>query len=441
MAAKSKLTRRGFLKKGSAGAATLGLGAWVASGNLAMTARAARRTIGANDRLIFGVIGTGGMGSGHVNELVAKSPKENIELIAVSDVYVRRAKANAARCQGRAYPDYRKLLDIKFIDCVVIATPDHWHFQAAMDAIDAGKQVYLQKPMVHTIEQAIKLRDKVRQTGTVLQVGTQHTADVRYWAAHKAIKDGLIGKVLWSQASYSRNSRGGEWNYHIDPDAGPTATGDAYIDWDMWLGYKFGCAPKVPWNPEHFFRFRKYWAYSGGIATDLFYHKLAPIVLAIEGPNGAYPKRVSSAGGIYVQKDGREVPDTFAVTIDYPGEHTVVLTSSMANNDQPPERIRGHNGTIDLGSASIIAQDAMKKEFHARSGGKDVVKLAGLVDWNPRRNDHMLNFIDAVRGKDRLNCNVELGTAVQVAITMSVLAYRQQKTLLWDPVKQQARPA
>ena len=162
--------------------------------------------------------------------------------------------------------------------------------------------------MTHTVEQALELRDAVRRYKKVLQVGPNGTGNDSYWEAHEAIKGGRIGKVTWAHGSFNRNARVCLFNTHqkIDPTAGPDKPGEDYIDWDMWLGHEWGLAPKIPWNPEHFFRFRKYWPYNGGVATDLLYHKLAPLLLAIAGPNGEYPWRVNASGGLYIEKDGRE---------------------------------------------------------------------------------------------------------------------------------------
>ena len=442
MPEQNPVTRRSFLKTGSAALAAAGmLAAWPRRPGT--TAQAARRTLGANDRIVFGFIGVGSMGGGHVSQLLKMRESHNLALAAVCDVYRRRANAQAQRCGGQAYADYRKLLEDQAIDAVVVATPDHWHFKNAMDAIEAGKHVYLQKPMTHTVEEAIRLRQKIRGTkDIVLQVGVQSTGDVRCHHANEMIRAGQIGHVLWSQSSYCRNNPRGEWNYTIDKPAGPQAGGDDYIDWDMWLGHEFGLAPRVDWNPEHFFRFRKYWAYSGGIAAVLFYHRLAKLLRTIEGPQGACPLRVSSGGGVYIQKDGRDVPDTLAATIDYPGEHTIVLTSSMANNDQPPDRIYGQYGTIDLESGAT-AQKPFLKEFQAKSGGAGQVPLPKPGPGQQgNHDDHLANFIDVIRGKQKeLYCGVELGTAAQIAITMSVLAYRQKQTLTWDNYNDKVQPA
>ncbi len=432
-----RFTRRGFLK-GSAGTlAGLGAGA-SAAWHLASasTARAAERVRGANDRLVFGVIGVGSMGGGHLRRVLDFAEQENVEVAGVCDVYRRRKNAAAGRADCKGYLDYRELLENKNIDAVVIATPDHWHFKNAADALDADKHVYLEKPMVHTIDQSFGLLGRSRRKPELaVQIGSQGTGNWQWWSYNEQISRGLIGDVLWSQAGVARNSREGEWNYPIDPDAGPHASGDDYIDWDMWLGHEFDCAPKTEWDPEHFFRFRKYLVYSGGIATDLFYHNLAPLLLAIEGPQGAAPRRVSAAGGIYVQKDGRDVPDTSIVTIDYPGEHTILLAGSMANSTGLPTMIRGQYGTIS--EDTVTMEKPWKPEFHALSGGQDAVTLTPPDGWDEERRGgtrgHMLNFIDVIRGRqNQLNCPIDLGAATQIGVTLGVLAHERQQTLLWD---------
>jgi predicted dehydrogenase len=350
---------------------------------------------------------------------------------AVCDVYQRRlSRAMAtARCEGDR--DYRRVLDRKDLDAVLIATPDHWHSKIAIDAMESGKHVYVEKPMTHTVEQALELRVVVKRTGKVLEVGPQATGDDGYWQAHDAIKAGRIGKVTWAQGSYNRNARTCLFNAHqkIDPTAGPDKTGDDFIDWDMWLGHKWGLAPKIPWTPEHFFRFRKYWPYNGGVATDLLYHKLAPLLLAIVGPDGQPPTRVNAAGGLYVEKDGRDIPDTFLLTIDYPSEFSVFLVSTLTNDSQLPDRIYGKHGTIDLGGAPVLrANGEFADEFKARNGGQAEAKLT----TNPRP-DMVGNFLQVMRGQGALHCNVDLGAATMVAIKLGVESYRQRKTINWDP--------
>jgi predicted dehydrogenase len=413
------VTRRRFLKQASAGALALG------AAPLAAPAIQARE---ANDRIVMAVIGVGGMGGGHVGELVGMQEKENLRLAAVCDVFRKRAKERAAQCKGEAYEDYRKLLERKDIDAVVIATPDHWHAKISIDAMLTGKDVYCQKPMTHTIEQAIEVRNIARKTGRKLQVGVQGTSEDRHWKANEAIREGRIGKVVWSQASYCRNSKEGEFNWPIDAKAGPSGEGDNYINWDMWLGHEFGLAPKVGFNPEHFFRFRKFWAYSGGVATDLMYHILAPKVLAIAGKNGEYPARAVAAGGIYVQKDTRDIPDTFFIMLDYPSEHTIALVSVMTNTSGIEERICGNEGTLLFhDGVTLEAQESWKEEFKKKNDAPDRY----VIKTTPRRG-HMENFLDAIRGQAELHCNHELGAATMVGIQMGVEAYRGRKTVTWD---------
>ena len=419
------LSRRKFLKGVSAGALALGA---APLGAPAVLAR------GADDRITMAVIGTGGMGGGHVRQLVEMQERENIRLAAVCDVFRERAKSNAAHCKGEAYEDYRKLLERKDIDAVVIATPDHWHAKMSIDSMEAGKDVYCQKPMTLTIEQAIEVRDAARRLGRKLQVGVQGTSSDRYWKAREAIAADRIGKVVWSQSSYCRNSREGEFNWTIDPLAGPSAQGDKYLNWDLWLGHEFGLAPKTGFDPEHFFRFRKFWPYSGGVATDLMYHTLAPLLLSIKGPKGEYPVRAVAAGGIYVQKDRRDIPDTFFIMLDYPSEHTIVLVSVMTNTSGVEERICGNEATLTFqDGVTLRAQDAWKEEFQKKNGSPEAFNLKTTA-----RREHMENFLDAIRGKAELHCSHELGAATMVGIKLGVEAYRSHKTAVWDAAKEKA---
>jgi predicted dehydrogenase len=402
----------------------------VSAGATALGGPAPDRVLGANERVNFGVIGVGGMGTGHVNSLVKRAEADNIRCAAVCDVYQRRLTRAKGICQGEGYSDYRRLLEQPDIDAVLIATPDHWHSRMAIEAMEAGKHVYVEKPMTLTAEQAIDTRNAVRRYKKVLQVGPQGTGDDGYWQAHQAIKAGRIGKVTWAQASFNRNARVCLFNTHqkIDPTAGPDKSGENHVDWDMWLGHQWGMAPKIPWNPEHFFRFRKYWPYNGGVATDLLYHKLAPMLLAIAGPTGEYPLRVNASGGLYIEKDGRDIPDTFLLTIDYPSEFTLFLVSTLTNDTQLPDRVYGKYGTLDLGGDPILRGNGdFGDEFKARNGGATEARLTR----QPRR-DMVGNFVDVIRGGGTLNCNAELGAATMVAIKMGVEAYRQRKTMIWD---------
>ena len=222
--------------------------------------------IGANDKINVGVIGCGGRGTyvasefhkvGKTRTTPARSPP-----FATSTKSARRRTPRSTSVKG--YIDYRELLAKEDVDAVIVATPDHWHATIALAAMDAGKDVYLEKPMCHTIDEAKKLVDTVRETKRVLQVGSQTTSGDQWRKAKKAIADGMIGQVLMSQGSYHRNSKEGEWNWPIDAEAGPDGKGENYIDWKHVARAR---RQKRDWDADRFFRFRKYWDYSGGIAT------------------------------------------------------------------------------------------------------------------------------------------------------------------------------
>ena len=411
----------------------------LAAGSLSLASVIPASAFGANDRIRVAVIGCGGQGTGHVHSLVKRSAEDNISVVAVSDVYQRRITRAKDVCKGDGYLDYRKLLERNDIDAVLIATPDHWHGKIAIDAMESGKHVYCEKPLTHTVEQALQVRNAVKRYNKVFQVGPNGTASDTFWKAREAIAKGRIGKATWAQASYNRNARICLFNAHqkIDPTAGPDKTGEDYIDWKMWLGSEWGLAPKISWTPEHFFRFRKYWPYNGGVATDLLYHKLAPLLIAIAGPNGEYPSRVNACGGLYIEKDGRDIPDTFLMTADYPSEWSIFLVSTLTNDAGLPDRIYGKYGTMDLGGdVKMRFNGDFQEEFTTRNEDKLETSIAA----EPRR-DLEGNWIDAMRGKGAVYCNVDLGCATMVAIKMAVESYRQRKTMLWDAKKEKVYAA
>ncbi|MFQ5738324.1 MAG: Gfo/Idh/MocA family protein [Acidobacteriota bacterium] len=426
-----KQTRRDFFKTAA-----------VTAGVVAAAGR--KRILGANDRINVGVIGVGGMGSGHLNALLEKSDAYGCKVVAVCDVYQRRLERATKKCGGYGYMDYRELLAKNDIDAVFVVTPDHWHSKISIEAMAAGKHVYCEKPMTLTIDQAFQVRDAVNKYGKIFQVGPNRTADDRFWKAQQLIKSGKIGRVSWAQGGYNRNIRGGAFNtwFPIDPTAGPDKSGADHIDWDMWLGYEWNLAPRIAWNPEHFFRFRKYWPYNGGVATDLLYHILAPLLLSISGPKGEFPQRVNANGGLYLLKDGRDIPDVFLMSVDYPSDFTVNLISVLTNNTPVPTRIYGQYGTIEImtnmdgtdrgGEMNVTGNGDFVKEFKQMNGGYTKLTLPG--DERPHLRG---NFFECIRNGGIPYCNVDLGTATMVAIKMGVESYRQSKTLLWDAQREQ----
>ena len=395
---------------------------------------AAGRVLGSNDRINVGFIGVGGRGSSLLRLVLRMAEeREDIRVTAVCDVYEKRKRLAQERSGAEfATLDYREVLARPDVDAVVVATPDHWHGQIALDALDRGKDVYLEKPMCHTIEEARKVAEKVKQTKGVLQVGSQTTSARQWWKARKAIADGMIGRLLTSQGSYHRNSVRGEWNYTIDPDAGPAGKGENRIDWKTWLGPPSTRA----WDPERFFRFRKYWDYSGGIATDLFYHVVAPLNICWEAPQ--FPYRVMASGGIYAFKD-REVPDTFNLLADFAKGHSLVLSSSMANSTHIPGLLRGQHGTITMvdhgkfegrtDHITVAGERAYLDDFVSKWGYQSVDIP---VEETPR-DAHMSNFFECMRTREKPVLDADTAYRAQVTISMSVQSYRQGKVLYFDP--------
>ncbi|HYK91122.1 MAG TPA: Gfo/Idh/MocA family oxidoreductase [Acidobacteriota bacterium] len=190
------------------------------------------RVIGANDKINVAVIGVGGRGSFDAGTVVKVGETSGAKLVAVCDVYEKRRKMVAERLKCDGYSDYREVLGRSDVDAVVVATPDQWHARIALEAMDRGKDVYLEKPMTHTIAEAKQLVAKSKETKRVIQVGSQTTSATQWHVTKKYIADGAIGHMVMSQGSYHRNSPRGEWNYRIDPNAGPDAKGDDHIDWD-----------------------------------------------------------------------------------------------------------------------------------------------------------------------------------------------------------------
>ncbi|MEZ5401140.1 MAG: Gfo/Idh/MocA family oxidoreductase [Bryobacteraceae bacterium] len=390
-----------------------------------LAAAASGRVLGANDRIQVAVIGVGGNGTGMLRHLLDRQKDTgDIRVAAVCDVYNRhkeRARDLAGLEAKDVVHDYRDLLARTDIDCVVISVPDHWHAPMAIDAISAGKDVYLQKPMTLTTDEAKKVSAAAARHGRMLQVGSQHLSDKRYQRAKELIEAGEIGDLLWAQATYSRNSIDGEWNYYVDEEASP-----ATIDWKRWLG----SAPQRPFSAERYFRWRKYWDYSGGIATDLFYHKLGPLLYAM-GPK--FPARVSATGGIYVQRD-REVPDTYATLIEYP-KFFVNLSSSMANaaaNQHFGETIYGSKGTISFGQREVIVAAERTWESTMPADRRGERRLE--VDPGALVPAHMGNLLDAMRTRKPPVLNAHFGYQIMTAIKLGVDSYREGRQKHFDAI-------
>lgn len=386
---------------------------------VAVSAASYAQVPGANERLRLGVIGCGGMATAHMNRLVEMREPDNLEIVAVSDVYQPRLEKAAALTGGKPMKDYRQLLDDKSIDYVLIATPEHWHGKMILDALDAGKHIYTEKPMTKTVAEAQAVLKKLNTVPKQkLQVGVQGMSDESYEVAKTYVDKGVLGKVVMAQIDYSRNHRGDFWAYDIDKDARPGEN----LDWNAWLG----SAPKRPFDPERFFRWRRYWDYSGGIASDLFVHRVTRIIKAL---GLMFPERAVATGGKFQFADSvAEIPDTFNALLDYPGGPTVQLVSSMANDTPVQHLLRGHRATLEFTRTgfTITPQGLYRKEMepivYEKKGAESVVP-------------HHRNLHAAIRRGDPLKCDAQLGYYGVVACEMTVTSFRKRQYLSWDSAK------
>ncbi|HVP45031.1 MAG TPA: Gfo/Idh/MocA family oxidoreductase [Bryobacteraceae bacterium] len=435
-------SRRDFMTSATGIGATLGLAGRAVAARPGQTMTG--RVLGANDRINVAAIGVGGRGTYVAHKFAEIGQANNsCQIVAVCDVYQKRVNQNKERHQCDGYLDYREVLNRSDVDAVIVATPDHWHARIALDAIAKGKDVYLEKPMCHTIEQARELVKTVDETRRVVQIGSQTCSADHWWKTRKLIAEGAIGQMLMSQGSYHRNSvknwLNGDWK--IDSDASPSGKGENYVDWQTWLG----SAPKRPWNADRFFRYRKYWDYSGGIATDLFFHVSAP--LNICWGEAQFPSKVVAGGTSFLFPDGdvpAEVPENFHLIAEYPKGHAMVLSSSMANSQHIPGMIRGHAGTIVMvegggfenGNDHILLRpekQVIDEAYKAKFG--DAEKRFEL---NPKNEEedwmftHITNFLDCMRSRQTPTLDVATAARTQVLVSMAVQSYRQGRALFFD---------
>ena len=435
---KSGLSRREFIK--AAGVTAAGVMASSLVGKSVMAATGAKttmahpRVIGANDRLNYAHIGVGGMGGGHVNFIKGLCAEQNLQQVAVCDVWDKRkqwAKDQTGVSDAQVYGDYRKLLENKDIDVVVIATPDHWHAPIAIAAMQAGKHVYCEKPMTHTLDEAFRMHKTAKETGCVVQVGSQGCTDAKWHVAGQAVKDGKIGTVLWAQGGYCRNNPKGEWNWDIDSSAN-----ESNLDWKMWLGN----APKRAWDPDRYFRWRKFWDYGNGIIGDLWPHRLHPLMIAMN--NMEFPSRVVCLGKNIMHTDKnladpskpygeeRDVADATQMIAEFPNGMMIYLAGSTVNDRGPEDMIRGNKACLFFGGGKV--------QIQPQGAWADEIEQADLPVVGPGEDqkEHHKNHISCIRNGGIPNCNIDLALRVQTMVSMAESSYRQSKMSLFDTVKQ-----
>ena len=395
--------RRQFL----ANTAAAGAAVWVMS--------PMARVLGANDRLRLGLIGGGARGQ----ELLSQALKlPNVELVAVADVYTRRHdEVRRVAPAARAFSDHRRLLELKDMDAVLVASPLHCHARHFLDTIAAGKDLYAEKTMTWSIPEAEACLAAAKRSDRVIQIGLQHVSTGAFADARKWVADGVVGKVTSVESWMSRNTpRGhGQWVRSVPSDC----TADN-VQWDLFLNGR----PARPFDAFRFINWRLFWEFSGGNITENMVHQLSWIMGVLDLP---VPVAAYMSGGVFSEKDGREVPDTIAVTLDFPTDLVVTWQSTFSNSRYGlGERILGSHGTVERvsGSTDMVTgrlTSGVRYDPEKANRPDGVAVLGQSPD-----QDHMANFVDCVRSRKTPNAPVEVGYRTAVAAHMANLAYRQK---------------
>ncbi len=437
MSGKTGPSRRRFLGSSAVAAGTL----------ITLTPASYARARGANERLGIGLIGLGAAGTAHLNALLEARKAHNLEIRQTCDVHRGRAEAAATRAgkPAVATQNHEDVLGNKQVQAVFVATPDHWHARLALDALAAGKHVYLEPPLGHTLEQALEVsRAAQAARGRVrVQVGIPAAAsDLNDRVREHLVKNGL-GRLVMASAVSGRNSLAAPWREHVEPRA-VSDPGKAGIDWARWLGYRVRCggqelAPRRPWDPRRFYGWRCYSDYSGGLATELLLPRLGQILKAA---GLGYPERVTASGGDWVFNrthtlakeygggtDDRENADTLSLVLDYPGGPTVTLLGSVASDVSLPTMLAGHDATLRFNDAEAPSEAVIEPQA-ATGRVKRRTVLNGAPGGAAR---HREEFLRACRDpKAPLSCPVELALRAEVAIGLGLKAYRERRVYGWD---------
>ena len=407
----NSIPRRDFLKQAAIGTA-------------AFMVYPPSRVLGANDRVRVGMIGVGGRGTDLLKQ-VLKVP--NAELVAMADTYSRRrtdAKALAPSIQ--TYDDHRRLLDQKDIDAVIVASPLHIHARHFQDTLAAGKDLYSEKTMTWSIPEAEQCLQAAKGSDRVVQIGLQHESDGSLADTKQWIKDGKVGKVTMVQSWMSRNSRHGQgqWVRPIPSDCNPSN-----LNWDAFLNGR----PSQPFDANKFINWRLFWEFSGGNITENMVHQISWIMSALDLQ---VPTAATMSGGVFSEKDGRQVPDTIAVTLEFQKDIVVNWQSTFSNSHYGlGEHILGSDGTIEHTSGEQDMVTGRSKDATRYFPEKvNNPNGAALVGNTPDQN-HMANFIDCVRSRKQPNATVEIGYLSAVAGHMANLAYRRKERITWEQAK------
>lgn len=452
-------TRRKFLQTlgGSGSLLLAGLPTFAANTNIRTLLSKVK--VSSNDKIRIALIGSGIIGH-HDTETALKVP--GVELVAVADLYQGRLDRAKEKWGKELFVtrNYKEILARKDIDAVLVCTCDHWHDHITIDALNAGKHVYCEKPMVHHVEEGLAVVAAQKASGKVLQVGSQSASSVLFLEAQKYFKQGIVGELAYAESYNDRNSANGAWQYTIPSDAS-TKT----IDWEMFLGD----APKVAFDPVRFFRWRNYKAYGTGVAGDLFVHNFTGLH-TVTGSKG--PTQIYSLGALNYWKDGRDAYDLVTGIMQYPKTeqhnafqfYTRVNLADGAGGGQAT-RLIGTEGVIEVKPNSIVIkhfkravapsiggydslesfpkamQESLLKEYNAKYSAEDRKSKMGdvIIFEEPKgydsRLDHMINFFESVRTAKPTLEDASFGLRAAAPALLCNTSAEMKKAIDWDPVK------
>ena len=396
--------------------------------------------------------------------------KLNVQLAGVCDIFDYRAEKalrsfSSENNKIKRFSTYKEMIHSGEIDAVVIATPDHWHAPMAIEALKNGIHVYVEKPMTHTIEETYRLRDAAVQSRAVFAVGHQHRQTLSFRTAKDIVDKGTLGHVSLIQTNTNRNDDNGAWNYEIMEQANPDS-----IDWEQFLG----TAPQIPFNKNHFFRWRKWWSYGSGLSGDLLTHDYDRLNCVL---GMGIPKSVMASGGVYTHIDGRNVPDVMQVNMEFPdfttgsnqikGKEkgmTFCYSATLGNGYNRPTVLMGHDGTMELGNTLTIWPDGGSTRYATMLEEGKMNPMVPIYQYNPGNNSldavssatsqyfadkglmwtyidgkrvdstflHMREWLSVIKNGGLVSCGINEGFEEAIAAHMAGLSWKLGRRISWD---------
>ena len=404
--------------------------------------------------------------------------KLNVALAGVCDVFdVRAEKAlrsfSTEDNKIKRYATYQEMIQSGDIDAVVIATPDHWHAPMAIEALNNGVHVYVEKPMTHTIEETYRLREAAIRSKAVFAVGHQHRQTLSFKTASDVIQKGTLGHVSLIQTNTNRNDDNGAWNYEMHQEANENT-----IDWQQFLG----TAPQIPFNKNHFFRWRKWWAYGSGLSGDLLTHDYDRLNCVLQM---GIPDSVMASGGVYTHNDGRNVPDVLQVNMEFPNFSTgssqqkgkekgmtFCYSATLGNGFSRPTILMGHDATMELGNRLTVWPDGGSTRYAEMLEAEKMRPNVPIYQYNPGANMpdaissatsqyfadkglmwtyingmrvdstflHMREWLSVIKNGGQVSCGIKEGFEEAISAHMAGLSWKLGRRIEWDAANEQLKP-